>query len=230
MVEEASQRSPPVHEGPAIEISTATARVPDAVGRGVFATAVVVLHGPNETMIDFVQSLVRPGRVAARVVLPPLVMTQFAAAIEQALSKYTNAYGSLPREPGPPSAPSAAKQADDKPVELEQGRGEQPAGPTARQKDDSATGSGGPPTKPPPATGPGSPPPIEEIYENLKLPDEMLGGVYANVVSISHSGSEFCFDFITRFFPRSVVTARVYMAAPRVPELLGSLKRSLGTG
>ncbi len=69
--------------------------------------------------------------------------------------------------------------------------------------------------------------PIADIYDNLKLPDEMLGGVYANMASISHTESEFCFDFIAQFFPRSAVTARVYMAAPRVPELLSSLKRSL---
>jgi hypothetical protein len=69
--------------------------------------------------------------------------------------------------------------------------------------------------------------PIADIYDNLKLPDDMLGGVYANMASISHTGSEFCFDFIAQFFPRSAVTARVYMAAPRVPELLSSLKRSI---
>ena len=41
-----------------------------------------------------------------------------------------------------------------------------------------------------------------------KLPDDMLGGVYANMASISHTENEFCFDFIAQFFPRSAVTAR----------------------
>jgi hypothetical protein len=83
----------------------------------------------------------------------------------------------------------------------------------------------------PPGAGPGSPPPtpppITEVYEQLKLPDEMLGGVYANTVVISHSPAEFCFDFICSFYPRSVVTCRVYLATPHVSELFESLKRSL---
>src|SRR4029077_11562771 len=82
--------------------------------------------------------------------------------------------------------------------------------------------SGASPGGPPPA-----PPPITEVYEQLKLPDDMLGGVYANTVVISHSPAEFCFDFICSFYPRSVVSSRVYLAAPHVPELHDSLKRSL---
>ena len=83
-------------------------------------------------------------------------------------------------------------------------------------------------TPPPvPGTPPPSPPPIGEVYEQLKLPDEMLGGAYANTVVISHSQAEFCFDFICNFFPRSVVTARVYLAAPHVSEVFDSLQRCL---
>ncbi len=59
-----------------IQHSSATARVPDEIGRGVFATAVIVLHGPNEYTIDFIQSLARPNRVAARIILPPAVANQ----------------------------------------------------------------------------------------------------------------------------------------------------------
>jgi hypothetical protein len=68
--------------------------------------------------------------------------------------------------------------------------------------------------------------PISEVYEHLKLPDEMLSGVYANTVVISHTGAEFCFDFITSFFPRSAVAARIYMACPHVVEFSESLTRS----
>ena len=78
------------------------------------------------------------------------------------------------------------------------------------------------PTPPPSAT----PPSIEEIYDQLKLPDEGLSGVYANVVMISHSPSEFCFDFITNFYPRSAVSCRVFLAAPQVPRLLDTLTKS----
>ncbi|MBI3861261.1 MAG: DUF3467 domain-containing protein [Planctomycetia bacterium] len=74
---------------------------------------------------------------------------------------------------------------------------------------------------------PAPPPPIAEVYEQLKLPDDMLGGNYANTVVISHSQAEFCFDFICNFYPRSVVTSRVYLAAPHVSEVFDSLQRCL---
>jgi hypothetical protein len=71
-----------------------------------------------------------------------------------------------------------------------------------------------------------TPPPIDEIYGQLKLADEMLSGVYANAVMIGHSPSEFSMDFITSFYPRSAVSARVYLAAPQVPALLSTLTRA----
>lgn len=76
---------------------------------------------------------------------------------------------------------------------------------------------------PPPGT---QAPPIADVYEQLKLPDEMLSGVYANTVMIVHTPAEFCFDFITSFYPRSAVAARVYLSVPHVPQLLDSLTRS----
>ncbi len=76
---------------------------------------------------------------------------------------------------------------------------------------------------PPPAA---QPPSIEEIYDQLKLPDEMMSGVYANAVMIAHTPSEFCFDFITNFYPRSAVSARIYLSAPQVPRFLETLTRS----
>jgi hypothetical protein len=166
-----------------VQHSPATARVPDAVGRGLFSTGAIVMHGAHDVLIDFIQSLAPPRRVVARVVLPPTVLPLFVAALEDNLAKYAHAFGPPSRMPAPPSA-----------------------------------GLGGPPQ---------TPPPITEVYEQLKLPDEMLGGVYANTVVISHSPAEFCFDFICSFYPRSVVTSRIYLATPHVPELFESLKRSL---
>ena len=179
-----------------VQPSSVTARVPDSTSVGVFATGVVVLQGPTEVMIDFVQGVANPRRIARRVVLAPAVAVQFINALEANLARYAETFGAAPREPTPVSAPSAAPSADS-----------------------SA-----------PAASPASPPqqqPIAEVYDHLKAGDEVLGGAYANTVSITHTGSEFHFDFINRCFPRSVVTSRVYMAAPRVPGLLGSLKRSL---
>ena len=69
-------------------------------------------------------------------------------------------------------------------------------------------------------------PTIQEIYDDLKLPDERLSGVYANGVMIGHTPAEFCLDFITSFFPRSSVSCRVYLAAPHAPRLLDSLAQT----
>lgn len=78
------------------------------------------------------------------------------------------------------------------------------------------------PTPPPNTT----PPSIEEIYDQLKQPEDVMTGCYANFVMIAHTPSEFCFDFITNFYPRSAVSARVFLSAPQVPRLLDTLTRS----
>ena len=84
---------------------------------------------------------------------------------------------------------------------------------------------GPPATLPPPPPGM-KPPPISEVYEQLKLPDEIMSGTYANAVMIVHSPAEFCFDFVTSFYPKSAVSARVYLAVPHVTQLFDSLSRS----
>jgi hypothetical protein len=70
------------------------------------------------------------------------------------------------------------------------------------------------------------PPPVQEIYEQLKLSEDQLSGVYANGVMISHTAAEFGFDFITNFYPRSAVSCRVFLSAPQVPSLLATLTSS----
>ena len=68
---------------------------------------------------------------------------------------------------------------------------------------------------------------VQEIYDAMKLPDEELSGSFAEAVMIRHSASEFCFDFITRFFPHAAVSRRVFLAASQVPPLLKALKANL---
>ena len=78
------------------------------------------------------------------------------------------------------------------------------------------------PVPPPPQ----KPPSLDEIYEQLKLPDEQLSGNYANAMMITHTPSEFCLDFITSIYPRSAVSARVFLAAAQMPGLLSTLQRA----
>src|SRR5687767_13424916 len=69
--------------------SPVSARVPERIARGVMGTGVIVLTGPNEFILDFVQALARPPQVVARVVMPPAVASSFAAALRDNIEKYT---------------------------------------------------------------------------------------------------------------------------------------------
>lgn len=82
----------------------------------------------------------------------------------------------------------------------------------------------GPPPELPKPQPPAKPQTAQEIYDELKMPDEQLSGAYANGVMIGHSASEFKLDFLTNLFPHSAVSARVYLSAPQVPRLLDSLE------
>ena len=94
-----------------------------------------------------------------------------------------------------------------------------------QQNLDNYSKSFGPP-QPPPVPPNVPKPTIQEIYENFKLPDDLLSGAYANSVLIGHSATEFFFDFITGFYPTSAVAARVFLAAPQIPRFLTMLNTS----
>lgn len=82
----------------------------------------------------------------------------------------------------------------------------------------------------PPKPNPEQPrPSIQEVYDNMKLPDDQLSGSYANAVLIRHSAAEFSFDFVTTFFPNSAVSSRVFLTAYHVRPLLDSLRNNLGS-
>ncbi len=151
------------------------ARVPDRVAEGCFSTGAIVMTGPSEFIVDFLQTIGRPHRVATRVVIPHPVMPQFIEALNTNLELYRNRFGDPPTPPA--QNPNQARR-----------------------------------------------PTPQEIYDDLKLPDDVLSGVYANGVMIGHGASEFGLDFLTSFFPQSAVSARVFVAAGQVPRLLESLR------
>lgn len=133
------------------------------------------MTGPTEFIVDFLQTVGRPHRVATRVVIPHVVMPQFVDALQKNLDIYRSRFG----EPLSPQTPVPPDQ-----------------------------------RRPTP----------QELYDDLKLPDEVLSGAYATGVMIGHGATEFGMDFLTSFFPQSAVSARVYLAAGQVPRLLDSLK------
>jgi hypothetical protein len=83
---------------------------------------------------------------------------------------------------------------------------------------------GPPPALPLPAPGRTS---LQELYDNFKVPDDMLSGVYANGVLIGHSPSEFFLDFLTGFYPAAAVSARVFLPASQAPRFLTALENGM---
>jgi hypothetical protein len=187
-----------------------SARVPENVGHGVFSNGVMILTGPFEIVLDFVLRFGEPNRIVARVVLPHVVAQQLVAVLQENLAGFEERFGPVPR------IPRLRMPIEEPPIVGggPEATGEHPANP------------GHPENIP----GPSQPPHIEDIYDELRLPDRMLSGSYANAVMVRHTGTEFCFDFITNIFPRSSVSSRVYLAAPHVPLFLQSLIRSLNPG
>jgi hypothetical protein len=80
-----------------------SARVPESLARGVLSTGVLVLDGPNEFVLDFMQALTRPFAVASRVVLTPAVMEQFVAAVRDNIARYEQRFGPITPLPKPPT-------------------------------------------------------------------------------------------------------------------------------
>ena len=155
-----------------------SARVPEHVSRGVFSTGVLVMTGPNEFVLDFIQNLGGPAQVAARVVMPSSTIPQFIKALETNLDLFKNRFGEPPELPRPPQ--------------------------------------------------PAKKPSVQQIYDDLKVPDEVMVGSYANGVMIGHGAAEFKFDFLANLVPQPAVSSRVYLAAPQVPRLLESLIKTHG--
>jgi len=179
----------PYHEGPAdnppddgphsqeIRHAHIGALVPAHVAKGVFTTGAVVLQGQHEFIVDFLLRMQQPQQVVARVVMPPVVVSQLIMALKENLQRYEDRFGPVQMPVMPNSGPQQRQSAQD-------------------------------------------------LYETLKLGDDVQSGSYANAVMIGHSPTEFSFDFITTFFPRSAVSQRVFMATANAKRLLDSLNHS----
>lgn len=252
----AQSPSPDDRADPSDRLPAVRARVPEHVAVGQISTGVIVVTGATEFILDFVRNLPRPNMIVARVVLPHTVMPQFADALATNISLYRQRFGDIPptdtgNSDGPitsnlqgkPIAQHAASSgasandssiASAKPSEESSAQGGVGSAGGSAASASSNLGLSQDPTKSD-ASGLGSSPPSssttrhsspQEVYDDLKLKDELLSGAYANAVMIGHGPHEFCFDFITNFYPQSAVSCRVFMAAGHVGRLLESLRAS----
>jgi hypothetical protein len=160
-----------------VQYSQISARVPERMNRGTFATNPVVLTGNLELVCDFLLRMAPPHMLAARVVLPYTALAPMVQAVNENLENYRARFGTPAAPPAPP--PNVVQ------------------------------------------------PNIAEVYDQLKIPEDVAVGAYANTLMISHSATDFCLDFILDLFPRPVVTQRIYMSAGQLPPFLNTLKRTL---
>jgi len=61
----------------------------------------------------------------------------------------------------------------------------------------------------------------------VKIPEKVIGGVYANQMVIGHTREEFLLDFINLFPPQGVVTARVIVSPGHLKRMIGALAENL---
>jgi hypothetical protein len=61
----------------------------------------------------------------------------------------------------------------------------------------------------------------------IKFPEELIGGVYANNMIITHTREEFIMDFIMAAPPAGTVNARVILSPGHVKRILGALQENI---
>lgn len=241
-----------------MELSTASARLPQEVGLGVFSTGTILLGAGQETVVDFLQGLSGQSHVVARIVLPNRVVGQLVKALEsnqagkgQDEGKKDDASDPGPKKPNPPTSsqsPAAKSGFADGPAggsQSEEQENDRNSATEASQElshDDVPESAG---TQEAAAAGSAaeamekskgrqetrslSQPNIEDIYSGLRLPESLMAGCFANRVIVRNTGPECVLDFVAQLYPKPCVSARVIMAAERVPALLNSLKQHMTT-
>jgi len=61
----------------------------------------------------------------------------------------------------------------------------------------------------------------------IKIPDDVLSGVYSNQMMVRHTREEFVLDFANLFPPQGVVTARVIVSPGHLKRMIGALRDNL---
>ena len=74
-------------------------KIPEYLASGVYATAMVVSHGREEFVLDFIVTLAPPPRLAARVIVSPPHAKRLARALRENVGHYEKNFGSLPVPP-----------------------------------------------------------------------------------------------------------------------------------
>ena len=63
----------------------------------------------------------------------------------------------------------------------------------------------------------------EQQNFNVKITDEILKGVYANMMMVAHTKEEFVLDFMNMFPPQGIVNARVITSPSHLKRIVAAL-------
>lgn len=62
---------------------------------------------------------------------------------------------------------------------------------------------------------------------NIKAPDAVLAGKYANMMQVSHSGEEFVLDFICAFEPAGELVSRLVVSPRHMKRIVHALQDNI---
>ena len=195
-----------------VQVNPVAARVSERASRGVFSTGVVILTGGNEFIVDFVQNLGAPTSVVSRVVIPHGAMGRIIDAIERNVEGHEDRFGPIADVIAADGVHESAEVAETpRKIVPEDLSSEQ----LVAMGELSSAG-----------TDENNEPSASDIYDDIRLEGEVECGVYANALMIGHSASEFKLDFIANLYPKSIVTARIFLASQQLMRVLHSMKRT----
>lgn len=61
----------------------------------------------------------------------------------------------------------------------------------------------------------------------VKVTDEVLKGVYANMVQVAHTPEEFILDFMNLFPPSGIITSRVVVSPAHMKRIASALQENI---
>lgn len=61
----------------------------------------------------------------------------------------------------------------------------------------------------------------------VKITDEILAGVYANMVQVAHTPEEFVLDFMNLFGGAGIVTSRVVVSPQHMKRIAGAMQENI---
>jgi len=172
------------------------ATVPRRIRRGSFANVLLVQQVNGEFILDFLTTLIQPNELVRRIVCNQGGLRNIALSLETSMSEYETRFGPI----------RSVESMLTKPGIIDE------IGPAAGNDD-----SGSPVAE---QLG------MAAVYKTLRLSADRLVGVYADSLQASFTSREVSLDFIANFYPRSVVVARVLVAASRMPPLLETLLKA----